>query len=373
MEPRPGTDLVAVLGGGQLGQMLALAGIPLGLRFCFLDPSPDACAGVVGELVVGALDDLDAARRVAKGAVALTYEWEGVPAGTARAAAALAPLAPPPVALEVAQDRLAEKSLFARLGIATAAFAPVGTRRELDTALRTIGFPAVLKTRAGGYDGKGQAVLRGAADADAAWARLGAAPLLLEAFVPFARELSALAVRGADGTTAVWPVVENRHAGGILRVTRAPAPALGPSVAARAVDVVTVLLDELDYVGVLCVELFEHDGDVLANELAPRVHNSGHWTIEAAETSQFENHLRAVLGWPLGATEPRGPAAMVNCLGALPDRARIAAIPGAHLHAYGKQPRPGRKVGHVTITAPDEATRDARLAQVLAAVGEPAT
>jgi 5-(carboxyamino)imidazole ribonucleotide synthase len=373
MSERPaGDDVVAVLGGGQLGRMLAIAGIPLGLAFRFLDPAPDACARAVGELVVGALDDVDAVRRVTKGSVAVTYEWEGVPAASARAAASLAPLAPPARALEVAQDRLAEKSLFADLGIATAAFAPVASRAELDAALARVGLPAVLKTRSGGYDGKGQAMLHTAPDADAAWRRVGGSALVVEAFVPFARELSVLAVRGHDGTTAAWPVVENRHDDGILRVTRAPAPALDAGLQARAVELVTRVLDALDYAGVLCVELFEHGGELLANELAPRVHNSGHWTIEGSETSQFENHLRALLGRPLGSTASRGPCAMVNCIGTLPDAARVASIPGAHLHAYGKQPRPLRKVGHVTVTAPDDAELDVRLARVLGAVGEPA-
>ncbi|HEX5616663.1 MAG TPA: 5-(carboxyamino)imidazole ribonucleotide synthase [Acidimicrobiia bacterium] len=360
--------LVAVLGGGQLGRMLGLAGIPLGLRFRFLDPAPDACASAVGDVVTGALDDPDAVARVAQGAAAVTYEWEGVPAASARAAAAASTLAPPADALAVAQDRLAEKELFAGLGIPTARFVAVGDRSSLDAAVAEIGLPAVLKTRSGGYDGKGQAVLRAPGDVDGAWAQLGGVPLLLESFVEFERELSIVAVRGRDGTTAAWPVVENTHRDGILRVTRAPALDLDPAQHGRAEHLVHALLDALDYVGVLCVELFEAGGTLLANELAPRVHNSGHWTIEGAETSQFENHLRAVLGWPLGSTRARGVAAMVNCIGGLPDTGAIAAIAGAHLHDYGKAPRPERKVGHVTVTAADDGELAPRLAAVERAI-----
>jgi len=348
--------------------MLALAGIPLGLRFRFLDPAPDACAGTVGELVTGELDDVDAARRVATGAAAVTYEWEGVPAATAHAAAKVAPLAPPAAALDVAQDRLAEKELFAQLGIATARFAAVDDRVSFARAVAEIGLPAVVKTRRGGYDGKGQAVLRDAADVEAAWQALGGVPLIVEAFVAFDRELSVVAVRGRDGTTASWPVGENEHRDGILRATRAPALDLDPAQHGRAEHLAHAVLDTLDYVGVVCVELFEVDGELLANELAPRVHNSGHWTIEGAETSQFENHLRAALGWPLGSTRARGVAAMVNCIGVLPAPSAVAAIAGAHLHDYGKAPRPGRKVGHVTVTAADDAELAPRLAAVERAI-----
>jgi 5-(carboxyamino)imidazole ribonucleotide synthase len=212
-------------------------------------------------------------------------------------------------------------------------------------------------------------VLRSAADVDAAWHQLGGVPLILEGFVPFSRELSIVGVRGADRAFACWPAVENQHIDGILHLTRAPAPGLDTALQARAESCIRPLLDSLDYVGVGCVELFELQGNLLANEMAPRVHNSGHWTIEGAETSQFENHLRAVLGRPLGSTAPRGVSAMVNCVGVMPDRDAILAVPGAHLHDYGKEPRPGRKLGHVTVTAPDEATLGERLANVEVIVG----
>ena len=292
-----------------------------------------------------------------------------MPANTARALQSDVAVLPPPRALEVSQDRLVEKNTFRSLGIATAPFRAVDDRASLDTAIDELGLPAVLKTCRGGYDGKGQALLHSAADADRAWNQLSGVPLILEGFVPFDRELSIVAVRGAGGTFASWPAIENRHADGILRVSRAPAPGLDATLQARAEACIRPLLESLDYVGVACVELFDVDGNLLANEMAPRVHNSGHWTIEGAETSQFENHLRAVLGWPLGSTAGRGVSAMVNCIAVMPDRDSILAIPGAHLHDYGKEPRPGRKLGHVTVTATDETTLDERLASVEAIVG----
>ena len=352
--------LVGVLGGGQLGRMLGLAGAPLGLEFRFLDPTAEAPGGSVGALQVASLDDEAAAAALAEGCEVVTYEWEGVPVATARAAGARAPVRPGLEPLGVAQDRLAEKTTLAHLDVRVAPFAPVDDAAALSGAVDHIGLPAVLKTRRGGYDGKGQRVLRSADDLDGAWEALGGVPLLLERLVAFERELSLLAVRGLDGETACYPLVETEHEDGILRVARAPARV----TAARQADAETIahrLLDELEYVGVLAVELFEHDGGLLANELAPRVHNSGHWTIEGADTSQFENHLRAVLGWPLGSTAARGHSAMVNAVGALPDTAAVLRVPAAHLHDYGKAPRPGRKVGHITVTAETAETRDDRL------------
>jgi 5-(carboxyamino)imidazole ribonucleotide synthase len=374
----PDQQVVAVLGGGQLGRMLALAGIPLDVRFRFLDPSGAAPAGAVGPLVVGALGDEAALAEVARGATVVTYEWEGVPADAARFLERELPVRPGPRSLEVSQDRLVEKETFRRLGIGTPAFAAIdattGGRAGLDAAIEAVGgLPAVLKTRRGGYDGKGQAVLRGAADVDRAWSELGdgggGAGLIVESLVPFDRELSVLAVRGVDGAVACWPLVENHHEGGILRVSRAPAPGVEDradhDLQARGEAVAARLLDDLDHVGVLAVELFDVGGELLANEIAPRVHNSGHWTIEGAVTSQFENHVRAVLGWPLGSTAARGPNAMVNCIGVMPARDAVLAAPGAHLHDYGKAPRRGRKLGHVTVTADDDDELAVRLASVL--------
>jgi 5-(carboxyamino)imidazole ribonucleotide synthase len=359
---------IAVLGGGQLGLMLGQAGIADGLTFRFLDPSPEAPAAAVGTLVTGSLDSVAALDEVADGAEVVTYEWEGVPAGSARHLAHTHRVAPGVRPLEVSQDRLAEKSLFQSLSVATAEFDTVDDRDGLSAAVARLNFPAVLKTRQGGYDGKGQYLLRSPADLEPAWAMLGGVPLILESFVAFRRELSIVAARGDDGTIACWPVVENQHRDGILRVTLAPAPGWTPGLQAAAESHAIAVLEALDFVGVGCVELFETDDALLANELAPRVHNSGHWTIEGAQTSQFENHLRAILGRPLGSTAPIGFAAMVNCLGTMPDAAAVLALDRAHLHDYGKVARPGRKVGHVTLTAPDEESLAAQLDRLLAII-----
>jgi 5-(carboxyamino)imidazole ribonucleotide synthase len=317
--------IVGVIGGGQLGRMLALAGIPLGLSFRFLDPSPDAPAAEVGELLVGAYDDPALLDRLAAGADVVTYEFENVPVSAAERVRAV----PAAAALEASQDRLVEKQLFRRLGIPTPRI-----EDEVET------FPAILKTRRLGYDGKGQRLVE-------TWEGPGPSHVLEER-VSFDRELSLLAVRGRDGDTRFWPLVENVHEDGILRTSRAPA---ADAPQAEAEEYATKLLDELGYVGVLALELFDVGGRLLANEFAPRVHNTGHWTIEGAATSQFENHVRAVLGLPLGSTESR-PSAMFNLVGAVPSAEDVLRIPGAHLHLYGKEARPGRKLGHVTLVEP---------------------
>jgi 5-(carboxyamino)imidazole ribonucleotide synthase len=357
-------SLVAVLGGGQLGRMLALAGIPLGLRFRFLDPSPVATAGGVGELIVAALDDAEALDAVAADAEVVTYEWEGVPAEAARHVEKCHRLLPASTALEITQDRALEKGLCHRLGIGTPQYAIVENRAGLDVAVDHLGVPAVLKTRRGGYDGKGQSVLVSHDDRDRAWTEVGGVPSVLEAVVPFTRELSVLAVRGRTGATASWPVIENHHRGGILRASLAPAPRLTPELQRQADAIATSILDALDFVGVLAVEMFDVDGELLVNELAPRVHNSGHWTIEGAETSQFENHLRAILGWPLGSPDSVALCAMVNCIGAIPAPEEVLAVRNAHLHDYEKAPRPGRKVGHITVTATSTEELDQLLGQL---------
>lgn len=364
--------LIGVLGGGQLGRMMALAGYPLGLRFRFLDPSPEAPAGQVGELVVGSFEVEQDLERFARGVDMVTYEFENVPASAAAWLAARVPVYPPPGALDAAQDRVREKSLFERVGIPTPAFAPVASESELREAVERIGVPAVLKTRRGGYDGKGQFVLRAAGDAAEAWRSLGAAAhgLVLESFVPFEREVSVLAVRGRGGEAAFYPLVQNEHAGGILRRSIAPAPRSG-SLRAEAESYVGRLMDELGYVGVLTVEFFVQGGRLLANEMAPRVHNSGHWTIEGAATSQFENHVRAIAGWPLGSTEAVGCSAMINLIGCAPEPSPLLAMPGVRFHWYGKEPRPGRKVGHITVRGGDEATLMARVAAVEEALARP--
>jgi 5-(carboxyamino)imidazole ribonucleotide synthase len=345
--------IVGVLGGGQLGRMLALAGVPLGLRFRFLEPHAPSPVDGLGEVVRGPYDDLDAVRRFGDGVAVATYEFENVPVASALALAAEVPVFPPPAALELAQDRLREKEGFARLGIPTAPWRTVDARAELDEAVREVGLPAVLKTRRFGYDGKGQDVLNGPADLDPAWERMGGRPLLLEGFVAFERELSILAVRGRDGSEAFYPLVENRHERGILVRTTAPARAVTPALQIRAERYTRALMEELDYVGVLALELFQVGDELLANELAPRVHNSGHWTQDGAVTCQFENHARAVVGLPLGRTTAVGHAVMLNLLGALPPLRAVLSEPDAHLHLYDKAPRPGRKLGHVNVVGSD--------------------
>ena len=352
---------IGILGGGQLGRMLALAGHPLGHSFVALTPERDAPAAAVAETIVAPYDDPHALDELASRADVITYEFENVPADVVERLASKVPVHPNAKALRAASDRLSEKELFARLGIPTVPFRAVDAASQMDDAVRHIGLPSVLKTRRFGYDGKGQRVLRRSKDVEGAYTGLGGGAQLLEGFVDFRRELSIVAVRGRGGEVAFYPLVENRHEGGILRFTRAPAPELEAGHQERAEAYARAILEELDYVGVIALELFDDGVDLLANEIAPRVHNSGHWTIEGAETSQFENHLRAITGAPLGSTAPRGESAMINVIGALPDAERILAVPGAYLHLYGKSPRPGRKLGHVTVVAADASTLDARL------------
>lgn len=360
---------VGIIGGGQLARMLALAGLPMGLQFRVHDPAADACAGQIVPLSQGRFDDTVALAAFAEGLDAVTFDFENVPATSVAALAAKVPVYPDAYALATAQDRLREKTRFNELGIPTAAFVDVADRADLDTAIAELGTPAILKTRRFGYDGKGQFRLRSVADADAAWAALGdqveASGLILEAFVPFSRELSVIAVRAQDGSFATWPVVENWHVDGVLSASLAPAR-VTDVLQQQAVDYAQRLATTLDYVGVFALELFDCGDALLANEMAPRVHNSGHWTIEGAEISQFENHLRAVLGWPLGETQARGVSCMLNFLGQLPDATALMQVPGAHWHDYGKSARPGRKTGHATISSDAAGS----LARSLEQVGE---
>jgi 5-(carboxyamino)imidazole ribonucleotide synthase len=355
---------VGIVGGGQLGRMIALAGHPLGIRCTTLDPAEDSPASQVAPAIVGTYDDRDALARLAETADVITYEFENVPVEAARFASGLAPVRPSPEALEVAQDRLSEKRRFEEIGLAVAPYVPVGDLDQLRAALEIVGTPAVLKTRRLGYDGKGQAVIRDPVLAEEGWRAVGEVPSLLESFVSFEREVSIVAARGADGEVACYPLVENHHRDGILRLTIAPAPELDPALQRAAEVHARALMDGLGYVGVLAIELFQAGDALLGNEMAPRVHNTGHWTIEGAETSQFEQHLRAVTGLRLGLATMVGHAAMLNLIGSEPDPAAVAAIPGAHLHRYGKEPRPGRKLGHVTVRADDPATLTERLLQV---------
>ncbi|MBL6749138.1 MAG: 5-(carboxyamino)imidazole ribonucleotide synthase [Nevskia sp.] len=352
---------IGILGAGQLGRMLALAGYPLGLDFAFLDPATEACAAPLGQHLRADYLDEAALQRFCAGIDLATYEFENVPEHAAAFVAARVPLMPGPEALAAGQDRLSEKRLFESLDIPVPRFCAVDSRADLDAATAYTGLPAVLKTRRMGYDGKGQMVLRAAADFDAAWAQLGSQPLIVEAFVAFEREVSCLAVRGRDGGARFYPLVENVHCDGILRTARPlpkdPLQALGERHA-RAV------LERLDYVGVLAFEFFAVGDALLANEIAPRVHNSGHWSIEGAECSQFENHLRAICGLPLGSTRLRGASAMLNFIGTAPATQALAALDGVHVHLYGKTPKPQRKIGHATVTAADQRSLDARLRRV---------
>lgn len=352
--------IVGIVGGGQLARMLALAGYPLGLQFLILDPVADACAGQVAELIQGAYDDPVCLAQLAERADVITFDFENVPADAVRDLQI--EVFPPPNALSVAQDRLHEKTLFQELSIPTPAFADVLSLDDLIAAVDEIGLPAVLKTRRLGYDGKGQRILHNPNELAAAYDALGNTPLILEQFIAFEREVSILAVRGKTGEIVFYPLAENEHQEGILHLSRAPFESL--SLTAQAQDYVTRLLEHLDYCGVLALELFVADSELLANEIAPRVHNSGHWTIEGAETSQFENHLRAGLGLPLGATTARGHSAMLNCIGELAQQEIVLTVPGAHFHDYGKAARAGRKVGHITLRADDANILRQRLAQL---------
>ena len=354
---------VGILGGGQLGRMLALAGYPLGVRCTVYDPAPDACAGQVVPHLRAPFDDADALARFAQDTQVITYEFENVPVETARRLEAQVPVRPTPRALELFQDRLLEKQFLQEVGIPTPAFAPIDLENPLD-ALEQVGCPCVVKTRRGGYDGKGQAVAHTLDEYLKAVARWGGMPLIAEAFVPFERELSAIGVRGHNGELRVYPLVQNHHHEGILRLSLAPAPDSN-TLLPIAQKYLKRLMDTLQYVGVLALELFQVGDQLLANEVAPRVHNSGHWTIEGAHTSQFENHLRAILDLPLGSTAPRGVSAMVNLIGDIPPIAPILRIESAHIHLYGKSPRPGRKLGHITLCADDHKSLKKALTMVI--------
>lgn len=367
-EPRAMTT-VGILGGGQLARMMALSGAPLGLRFLVLDTVADACAGQFAPMVVGDYTDQVALAEFATRVDVATFDFENVPAESARWLTARVPVFPNPRALATAQDRLAEKTLFREQGIPVPPFSAIDTREQLQAAVAEIGTPCILKTRRLGYDGKGQFRIKSPGDVDAAWGALGAQAakvgLILEGFVAFQRELSVVAVRGRDGEFRAWPLTENWHVDGVLSASLAPAQvddALHDTALAHA----RRLAEALDYVGVFALELFCRDGELLANEMAPRVHNSGHWTIEGSETSQFQNHLRAVLGMPLGDTRMVGHACMLNWLGEMPEAAPVLREAGGHWHDYGKSPREGRKVGHTTLRA--ESPQE--LAEALRRVGD---
>ena len=354
---------VGIVGAGQLGRMMALAGYPLGLDFLFLDKDARTPGGQVAPILAGELTDRGLLGKLRERCDVLTFDWENIPVEALENLPGQARIAPPLRALGCAQDRLSEKRTFELLGIPTTRYAAVDSRAALEAAVRSIGLPGVLKTRRLGYDGKGQFVLRTAADLDTAWSTLGKAPLLYENLVPFQGEVSVIAARGQDGRTAFYPLNLNVHREGILRLTRAPYG--NPTLTRQAQRAARKLLEHFSYVGVLTIEFFVSRGKLIANEMAPRVHNSGHWTIEGADTSQFENHVRAIAGLPLGSTRARAHSAMINLIGELPDRDALLREPGIHWHEYGKTARPGRKLGHLTLVENSAKTRDTRAYEVL--------
>jgi 5-(carboxyamino)imidazole ribonucleotide synthase len=358
---------VGIVGAGQLGRMLALAGYPLGLDFLFLDPAENAPAGQVAPQIQSPFTDANDLARLARDSEVLTFDWENISVEALKNLPRGTKICPPIPALAAAQDRVKEKQLFERLRIPTTRWANVESAAHLARAVGEIGLPGVLKTRRLGYDGKGQFVLRKPADVQGAWDALGqSAPLLYEELVPFDYEVSIIGARSTRGEVAIYPLNGNVHSKGILRLTRAPygSPALHRAAARH----LRRALEHFRYTGILTIEFFVRRGRLIANEMAPRVHNSGHWTIEGAETSQFENHLRAILGLPLGATRARGHCAMLNLIGEMPARPAVLAQDGVHLHDYGKAPRPGRKLGHLTLIERSAPLRDRRARRLLASL-----
>ena len=359
---------IGIIGAGQLGQMLGMAARVLGIECVFVDPSENPPAASVGDVLQRPFDDAETLASLARDCDVITYEFENVPVEALLPIAGDVPVYPPPAALAQAQDRLMEKQLFQRLDIPIPEFRAIDSIEDLRDAADTIGLPLVVKTRRLGYDGKGQFVVRTTADVDSAWQELGSVPLIAEQWVPFDYEVSAIGARAVNGATVMYPLTHNEHADGILRQSRAPVESM--ELQPLAERYATSLLNELDYVGVLALELFVAGNALLANEFAPRVHNSGHWTIEGAATSQFANHLLAVANRELGSTARRGHAGMLNLIGTIPDTARSLQVDDCTLHDYGKAPRPGRKLGHITVLAATAAQRDERLDQVRAALPE---
>ncbi len=345
---------IGIIGAGQLGQMLGFAARSLDVECTFLDPSDQPPAAVCGDVIQRPFDDPTALDELAATCDVVTYEFENVPVEALHRIEDKVAIYPPASALQHSQDRLAEKQLFEQLGIPLPGYEVIDTREDLDTAVDKLGLPLVIKTRRLGYDGKGQFVIREQSDIDRAWETLGGNDLIAEQWVPFDYEVSCIGVRNPDGDVVIYPLSHNVHEGGILRTSRSPVEAPGLSVTAERY--VQTMLEHLDYVGTLALELFVCGEDLLANEFAPRVHNSGHWSIEGSETSQFENHLRAILNRPLGSTASIGHAGMVNLIGEIPAAAR--EIDDTHIHDYGKSPRPGRKLGHITVVTDSAEARD---------------
>ncbi len=357
---------IGIIGAGQLGQMLGYAARDLGHSCFFLDPSERPPAAKAGPVIQARFDDRVALTVLADKCDVLTYEFENVPVEALNDIADLKPIFPPPDSLRRAQDRLAEKRLFESLNIPLPDYLAINSPEDLQQAIGSIGLPLVVKTRRLGYDGKGQFVLRNAEQFDAAWQELGGRDLIAEQWVPFDFEVSAIGVRNTNSETATYCLTRNEHADGILRISRAPVD--DTALTEQADKHMQGLLEHLDYVGVLALELFVVNGKLLANEFAPRVHNSGHWTIEGATTSQFANHILAITGEPLGSTSSNGHAGTINLIGQIPEAARHGHR--GWLHDYGKTPRPGRKLGHITVVADSPEGRDLQVAKITDSVTE---
>jgi 5-(carboxyamino)imidazole ribonucleotide synthase len=351
---------LGIIGAGQLGQMLGTAAARLDIPVTFLDPSSSPPAAGVGPVIALPFDSAEGLARLAESADVITYEFENVPVAAVEAIAGNVRVFPPPVALHLAQDRWHEKQLFEALQIPVPRYCRVDARRDLEQAANTLGFPFVLKTRTLGYDGKGQVLVRSPGDVDVVWKEHGSVPLIAEEWVDFAFEVSIIGARRPGGDIVTYPLTENRHRDGILRTSRAPAGTV--ELLECAIAYLANLMDHLDYVGVLALELFVTANGLLANEFAPRVHNSGHWTIEGAATSQFENHVRAIFDMPLGDTSPIACAGMINLIGTMPAAKALPDHLPYFLHDYGKSPRPGRKLGHITLLADSQPLLDTRLA-----------
>jgi 5-(carboxyamino)imidazole ribonucleotide synthase len=357
---------VGIVGAGQLGRMLALAGYPLGVRCLFLDRSADSPGAQVAPSLIGDLEDPALLTELASRSDVVTFDWENISGSALKPLEKITRVRPPRAALEVSQDRLAEKAMFTRLKIPVAAHCAIDSREDLVRAIEKIGLPGVLKTRRLGYDGKGQYVLRVAEDLDKAWAAIGGAGLIYEKFQNFSREVSLVGARSASGQMVFYPLSSNTHAGGILRYSIAPF--INARLERSARLYLKRVMNALGYIGVLTIEFFVVRGSLVANEMAPRVHNSGHWTIEGCVTSQFENHLRAVCDMPLGSTRALGHTAMINFLSQMPDRDSLLKIDGLAYHDYGKTPRPGRKLGHCTILKRLPKERDKALSNTLKSI-----
>lgn len=351
---------VGIIGGGQLGRMLALAGYPLGIQSLLLADNANAPGAQVAEVLIGNLDDAQQIAALASRVDVLTYEIENVPISALAGVPKTTPLRPPLAALTTGQDRLLEKQMFNALRIPTTRFRTVDSMPDLQAAVHALGYPAMLKTRKLGYDGRGQRVIRSPGDLGSAFNVLGGVPLLLEEFIEFDREVSLVSVRDVRGATAFYPLTENHHRDGILRLSLAPC-ANHTRLQSTAERYLKRILQHLHYVGTFTVEFFVKDDRLYANETAPRVHNSGHWTIDGAVTSQFENHLRAIFGLPLGNTAALGYSAMINFIGEMPPLETVLGISGAHYHDYGKEPRANRKLGHATLVCKTRRELTARL------------